>query len=151
MGKRARPFQMRVVIIDDDEDLSAVMVDSLRNNGIQALSLRPVPSCPIEQVVTTACWFKPHAILCDVVMPVNTAKLVAALRESQELEGTKIIGCSAHSLLATPFSRHLDGFLHKPFGMQELADALAELVTPLSRRARRSRGTTSARPPRASP
>jgi DNA-binding response OmpR family regulator len=119
---------VRVLVIDDDADLSGVMVDALRERGLVAWSTRPHPSTPISNVVATAVLCKPHVVLIDVVMPVNTSKLVQALRSRAELADTLLVGCSGHALLATPFARHLDGFLHKPFSMRELSDAILELV-----------------------
>lgn len=126
MKKSGTTPTIRVLIIDDDEDLSSVMVDALREEGITAWSIRPVPSSPIESVVATAVWFKPHAILVDVVMPVDTGKLVKALRETSSLKDVMMLGCSGHAVLASSFAKLLDGFIHKPFSMRELADMLNE-------------------------
>lgn len=126
MKKSGATPTIRVLIIDDDEDLSSVMVDALREEGITAWSIRPVPSSPIESVVATAVWFKPHAILVDVVMPVDTGKLVKALRETSSLKDVMMLGCSGHAVLAASFAKLLDGFIHKPFSMRELADMLNE-------------------------
>ena len=126
MKKTGATPTIRVLIIDDDEDLSSVMVDALREEGITAWSIRPVPSSPVESVVATAVWFKPHAILIDVVMPVDTSKLVHALRETPSLKDVMMLGCSGHAVLASSFSKLLDGFIHKPFSMRELGDMLNE-------------------------
>lgn len=119
---------LRVLVIDDDEDLSAIIVDALREQGITAWSIRPVPSSPVESVVTTAVWFRPHVVLIDVVMPVNTARLVEALRAEPALEGSTLLGCSGHAALAGSFAGMLDGFIHKPFSLRELGEMLADAV-----------------------
>src|SRR3954468_14640943 len=135
--------QIRALVIDDDADLSQTMIDSLREEGITAWAVRPTPSSPAETVVATAALFQPHVILIDIVMPVNTAKLVKLLRSSPELEGAVLIGCSGHAALAENLMKHLDGFLHKPFTRAELLEALTEaaklrIPAPLSTKAVKS-------------
>ena len=119
------PGQIRALVIDDDADLSQTMIDSLREEGITAWAVRPTPSSPAETVVATAALFQPHVILIDIVMPVNTAKLIKLLRGSPELSGAVLIGCSGHAALAENLMKHLDG-LHKPFTRGELLEALTE-------------------------
>ena len=129
MSKRktaTRSRNLRVLMIDDDTDLASVVVDSLRNAGLDAWAIRPTPSGSIDGMVEAAATFRPDAILVDVVMPTDTAKLVRALRAERRLSRARLFGCSGHAILAGSFSRLLDGFLHKPFSMHELAEMLAE-------------------------
>lgn len=139
---------LRVLVIDDDEDLSAIIVDALREQGITAWSIRPVPSSPVESVVTTAVWFRPHVVLIDVVMPVNTGRLVEALRADPALEGATLLGCSGHAALAGPFAGMLDGFIHKPFSLRELGEMLADAVgiTASTRATTPARGAAKSKP-----
>ncbi len=130
MSKRAAKRNLRVVLIDDDTELCDVVVDSLRNAGIDAWALRPTPSGSIDDMALAVATFRPHAILIDVVMPTDTPKLVRALRAEPLLKGARLFGCSGHAALATSFSGMLDGFLHKPFRMEDLADLLAEEFAP---------------------
>ncbi len=120
---------IRVLVIDDDEDLSQTMIDSLREEGISAWAVRPTPSSPSETVVATAALFQPHVILVDIVMPVNTAKLIKQLRASPDLAGAVLVGCSGHATLAEGLMKHLDGFLHKPFTRGELIESLLEAAS----------------------
>ncbi len=120
---------IRVLVIDDDEDLSQTMIDSLREEGIAAWAVRPTPSSPSETVVATAALFQPHVILVDIVMPVNTAKLIKQLRASPDLANAVLVGCSGHAALAEGLMKHLDGFLHKPFTRGELIEALIEAAS----------------------
>ena len=132
-SEKSAAAQIRALVIDDDADLSQIMIDSLREEGITAWAVRPTPSSPAESVVATAALFQPHVILVDIVMPVNTAKLVKALRASPELAGSVLIGCSGHAALAENLMSNLDGFLHKPFTRAELLESLleaAELCVP---------------------
>lgn len=120
---------IRVLVIDDDEDLSQTMIDSLREEGISAWAVRPTPSSPSETVVATAALFQPHVILVDIVMPVNTAKLIKQLRASPDLANAVLVGCSGHATLAEGLMKHLDGFLHKPFTRGELIESLIEAAS----------------------
>ena len=104
-SEKSAAAQIRALVIDDDADLSQIMIDSLREEGITAWAVRPTPSSPAESVVATAALFQPHVILVDIVMPVNTAKLVKALRASPELAGSVLIGCSGHDALAESRNR----------------------------------------------
>ena len=128
----------RVLVIDDDEDLSTTIIDTLRDEGMAAWAVRPTPSSPGSAVVTTAALFRPHVILLDIVMPVDTARLVKKLRAARALRGASIIGCSGHAALAEGFMDDLDGFLHKPFTRAELLETLHEAVPADPRPARKS-------------
>jgi len=120
---------MRVLVIDDDSSLSEAILDALSGRGIFASSLRPTASSPPDQVAGAAASFAPDVVLLDIVMPVNTAKLVVALRAHPKLARTVILGCSGHSALADEISEHLDGFLHKPFDTAELVEAVEEAAS----------------------
>lgn len=117
---------MRVLVIDDDSGLSTAILDALSIRGVFASSLRPTASTPPSKLAGAAASLKPDVILLDIVMPVNTAKLVAALRAHPKLERTVILGCSGHAALADKISQYLDGFLHKPFDTAELLQAVEE-------------------------
>lgn len=116
----------RVLVIDDDSNLSEAILDALSGRGFFASALRPTASSPPESVAGAAAAFMPDVVLLDIVMPVNTAKLVVALRAHPKLARTVILGCSGHSALADEISEHLDGFLHKPFDTAELVEAVDE-------------------------
>ena len=119
----------RVLVIDDDSNLSEAILDALSGRGFFASALRPTASSPPESVAGAAAAFMPDVVLLDIVMPVNTAKLVVALRAHPKLCRTVILGCSGHSALADEISDHLDGFLHKPFDTAELVEAVEEAAT----------------------
>jgi CheY-like chemotaxis protein len=153
MKKRSSPRSktstaLRVLVIDDDENLSQTMIDSLREDGITAWAVRPIPSAPPEAVVATAVLFEPHVILIDIVMPVNTARLVMELKSCPELASTVLVGCSGHAALAEGITKYLDGFLHKPFDRRELFDALQEAAALRPLEGTRRRRTPSGSPAR---
>lgn len=117
---------VRVLVIDDDSSLSEAMLDALSGRGIFASALRPTASSPPASVAGAAAAFMPDVVLLDIVMPVDTVRLVAALRAHPKLEATVILGCSGHSVLADDIADQLDGFLHKPFDAMELVEAVEE-------------------------
>lgn len=125
-GSTTRSEPLRVLVIDDDTRLSEAILDALGTRGVFAWAVRPTASTAASEVAETAVAFRPDVVLLDIVMPVDTARLAAALRERPELEKTVFLGCSGHSALAEDISRHLDGFLHKPFDTVELLTAISE-------------------------
>ncbi len=122
------PSRLRVLVLEDERDLAVAMVDTFRERGIDAWALHPRAGLPVERLVSAAAAFAPHAILCDVVMPVSTTRLVRALRRHPRLRRTRIVGCSGHALRAEAFADALDGFLHKPFDADELVSSVLELL-----------------------
>ena len=117
---------LRVLVIDDDSTLSEAILDTLSARGIFASALRPTASATAASVAGAAAAFMPDVVLLDIVMPVDTVRLVAALRAHPKLASTVILGCSGHSVLADGVADQLDGFLHKPFDATELVEAVEE-------------------------
>lgn len=120
---------VRVLVIDDDSTLSEAILDALADRGIFASALRPTASSQPSSVAGAAAAFMPDVVLLDIVMPVDTGRLVAALRAHPKLASTVILGCSGHSVLADDLADQLDGFLHKPFDARELVDAVEEAAS----------------------
>lgn len=120
---------VRVLVIDDDSNLSEAILDALSGRGFFASALRPTASMPPDSVAGAAAAFEPDVVLLDIVMPVNTQKLVVAMRAHPKLAGAVILGCSGHSALADEIADYLDGFLHKPFDTAELVQAVEEAAT----------------------
>lgn len=120
---------VRVLVIDDDSSLSEAILDALSGRGIFASSLRPTASSPPASIAGAAASLAPDVVLLDIVMPVDTARLVTALRAHPKLQRTVILGCSGHAALADEISDHLDGFLHKPFDTAELIQAVEEALS----------------------
>jgi DNA-binding NarL/FixJ family response regulator len=120
---------VRVLVIDDDSSLSEAILDALSSRGIFASSLRPTASSPPATIAGAAASLTPDVVLLDIVMPVDTAKLVEELRAHPKLERAVILGCSGHAALADEISHRLDGFLHKPFDTAELIEAVHEAMS----------------------
>ena len=115
---------VRVLVIDDDSRLSEAILDALSTRGIFASSLRPTASSPPKAIAGAAASLLPDVVLLDIVMPVDTARLVTELRAHPKLDRAVILGCSGHSALAEEISDQLDGCLHKPFDTAELVQAV---------------------------
>ena len=146
MGTTREP--LRVLVIDDDTALSEAILDALGARGIFAWSVRPTASSPPASVARTAATFRPDVVLLDIVMPIDTARLLTVLRGTPELSHAVFLGCSGHAALADDIAAKLDGFLHKPFDTTELLQAVTEAATlrrPAARRTRPRRVKARAR------
>jgi two-component system OmpR family response regulator len=120
----ARARQRRVLIVEDNADLRAVLVDALSDadyeiceasNGREALSL-------------AESWL-PDAILLDLMMPdMDGAEFLRARRDRPFLARVPVMVLTAH-----PFHhRLLDGLgatvvVRKPYNLDELLDAVATM------------------------
>jgi CheY-like chemotaxis protein len=121
------PDAAKVLIVDDEPDVlesTALLVEAL---GYQAIRLADP-----TQVLPTVESERPGVILQDLKMPgLNVAGLVAALRLNPRTAEVPIVFFSAGGDLAMTAAR-LDawGYLPKPFGKEELARMLAQVLGP---------------------
>ena len=125
MPTAAAPARAKVLIVDDEPDVldsTALLVESL---GYQALRV----SDPAD-ILTTVESERPGLVLQDLKMPgLNVAGLVAALRLNPRTAEVPLVFFSAGSDLATTAARYdAWGFLAKPFGKQELARLLQQIL-----------------------
>lgn len=121
----AMPSKAKVLIVDDEPDVLAstgLLVETL---GYQALHV----SDPGD-ILSTVEREQPGLILQDLRMPgLNVAGLVAALRLNPKTAEVPLVFFSAGSDLTTTAARYdAWGYLAKPFGKQELANLLHQVL-----------------------
>jgi len=117
----------KVLIVDDEPDVlesTALMVELL---GYEAITL----SDPSE-VLDTMLHEHPGLVLHDLKMPnVSIAGLVAALRSHPATADVPLVFFSANADLPTTAARYdAWGYLPKPFGKEELATLLHNVLGP---------------------
>jgi DNA-binding response OmpR family regulator len=117
---------MRVLLIDDEEDLLDLVKMVLEDEGHQ---IDTVPVATREAVLAAAERLRPEVVLLDLVMPGASGDEVAGwLRSVPGLPPFSILVVSALSDAETR-ARHLGakGFLAKPFTMEGLLEAVEKL------------------------
>src|SRR5688572_7184982 len=125
MPTAAPPAKAKVLIVDDEPDVldsTALLVGSL---GYQALRVSdPAEILPMVERE------QPGLILQDLKMPgLNVAGLVAALRLNPHTAEIPLVFFSAGRDLSTTSARYdAWGYLAKPFGKQELAQLLGQVL-----------------------
>lgn len=119
------PTKAKVLIVDDEPDVldsTALLV--------QALGYQPLRVSDPADILPTVERERPGLILQDLKMPgLNVAGLVAALRLNPRTADVPLIFFSAGSDLPTTSARYdAWGYLAKPFGKQELARLLQQVL-----------------------
>lgn len=119
------PIKDKVLIVDDEPDVlesTALLIEAL---GYQALRL----SDPAE-ILETVEQEQPGILLQDLKMPgLNVAGLVAALRLNPLTAEVPLVFFSAGGDLPTTAARYdAWGYLAKPFGKEELARLLHQVL-----------------------
>lgn len=113
----------RILVVDDEPDILELLVEILRIEGYVMLSANDGEAA-LELLAKTPC----DLIVTDTMMPrVSGVALIRSIRERPELRDVPVIMMSAAGL------PNLDGldvstFLHKPFDLSALLDAVAKAV-----------------------
>lgn len=116
---------MARILVVDDEDVLLDMIASL----LEELGYHPLKATNGRQaLVRLAAEPEPPAlIITDVMMPqMGGAELVRAIRADVRLRAVPVILMSAAGRLRD--SHLADGFLHKPFDLDTLAEMVARFV-----------------------
>lgn len=121
----ARDERRVALIVEDDRDAAAVACGMLAALGW---------SCELavdgRGALVLAAEVQPDVVLLDVYLPgIDGIGVMKVLRRLREARPTRVIAASAIYSRDSAQGRQLqalgvDGFLHKPFKMEELADAL---------------------------
>jgi PAS domain S-box-containing protein len=117
---------LRVLLVEDDEDVAALTEEMLRHLGHQVARVASATSA-IESFGNGAV---PDLVLTDVVMPGGQDGLDLARRLAKERPGLPIVLCSGFS--GAPLRVAAAGLplLRKPFGLEDLRQALATASEP---------------------
>lgn len=113
----------RVLVIEDDPRLRELVADAFQTSTFGA-EVR-MASTP-EDGLLLAIPFAPNVILLDLFEPregLTSNQALSILRRAEALRGVRIIGCWRQS---PALARHPspDAFLPKPFGLNELREAI---------------------------
>ena len=116
---------LRVALVDDDDDLRAMVALSLKlSHGCELLSCASA-----EQALRELPAFHPDVIVLDYMMPsMNGLQALDALAGRMDLRETKVVLTSAASLSEQECLRHgASAVLAKPFDALQLGGYLLSL------------------------
>ena len=114
---------MRILVVDDEAEVTEVLGDALRDRGHEVA----VASCGHE-AIDIAAWFQPEAALLDVGLPdIDGVTLAELVRGSVRLR-MRIVAFSGHqeSRLRSAIRRDVfDDYLVKPAPLAVIEGALS--------------------------
>jgi CheY-like chemotaxis protein len=116
---------LRVAVVDDDDDLRAMVALSLKlSHGCELLSCASA-----EQALRELPAFRPDVIVLDYMMPrMDGLQALQALAGCMDLRDTKVVVTSAAELPESSLKAHgASALLPKPFDALRLGDYLNEL------------------------
>lgn len=110
---------MRILVVEDDEELAESMLEFLSEHGHAAAVARNVPTA-LRMVDS----FQPDVLLVDIILPVFDGNLLAAEVRLRPEGAPRIIAMTSRpDLVARPW---FDALLPKPVVPADLLKALAE-------------------------
>lgn len=125
-----------VLIVDDDEVMGELLVALMTMEGYRVAHAASAEEA-LRRVREEEP--RPEVILCDIQMPgMRGGELAEALvraRNEGGLERTTVLLGMSGSLPAAEERRHFDGFISKPFSVEEFAEAVEEIRTTGAQRA----------------
>lgn len=113
----------RVLIVDDDPVMTEILDEVLEAAGYEVLSASSGEEA-MELMERSA--HLPSLVLLDLVLPgISGAEVLEGMRRTPRLSGVRVLVVSGASRLRDLTAQlHVDA-LPKPFGMDELLDAVA--------------------------
>ena len=118
----------RVLIVDDDEPLAAVLTYALRNDGYQVDWVNDGMKALSYLGVN-----RPDLIVMDIMMPnLNGLETMRITRQNELMEGVTILALSAKKLTereARELQTLCDAYMPKPFGVEHLLATVTQLLT----------------------
>ena len=116
----------RVLVVDDEEPIRLTVAEALEDEGY-AVATAENGAEALVQVRAT----RPHGIVLDLMMPVLDGwGFLKACRADELCAGIPVVVISARRKLieAVPTELRVDRILAKPFALEDLIEAVAELV-----------------------
>jgi CheY-like chemotaxis protein len=121
---------MRVLVIDDESDVTQVVGEALRDRGheVECASTG-------HQAIAVALRFRPDAVLVDIGLPdMDGITLAELLRGSVSGKRMRVVAFSGYgdpNLLGAVQRDLFDDYLQKPASLQSIEDALvAPTISP---------------------
>jgi CheY-like chemotaxis protein len=114
--------QRPILVVDDDEDIRAVITMALQVRGYTVTTATD----GVEVMELLSRGLRPALILLDVMMPnMDGPAVLEAVRSRPELQDIPIVLLSGDTKIAeTARQLHSDGYLVKPIGTEKLARAV---------------------------
>lgn len=118
----------KILIVDDDEQLSKVVAATLRIAGYEVKDVND-GSLAMDAIAS----FKPAVVITDLMMPgMSGAALIAQIRSERDLDHVKVIVFSAKSFeydYRTSLEAGADAYLVKPVSNERMLETIAGLLT----------------------
>lgn len=116
---------LRVLIVEDDEDIRQLLTEILQLYGMEAIAV----GCP-ELVLDLARHEAPNLFVIDVMLPRTSGIELADVLRQSGFERTPMIAISASTIMRE-LAEHtgtFDGVLGKPFDIDELLRCVEDSV-----------------------
>jgi excisionase family DNA binding protein len=118
----------RILVVDDDPEIVGLFVDVLGRDG--RLELKTAATGYDAGLMTEK--FRPHLILLDYMLPDINGNLVCQrIKSNSELDGVKVLivsGVVKQDEIDALTANGADGFVKKPFNLDELMKRMSELL-----------------------
>jgi CheY-like chemotaxis protein len=110
----------RILVVDDNEALRENLAEALELEGFE-----PVNAADGQAALRRLAEGSFDAVLLDLVMPgMDGREVLRRIREEPRLAALRVIVTTGHTGPRARAGVPADGFLHKPFGVRELLEAL---------------------------
>jgi DNA-binding response OmpR family regulator len=115
----------RIIVVDDDDDILFVVSLILEKNGYVVLPI-VVGELVIEEVLT----MQPDLILMDINLSTcDGRELCLQLKTKYQLQTPILLFSANVHLASTVLLYKADGFIPKPFDMEELLNTIDKLLS----------------------
>lgn len=112
---------MKIIIVEDDEDLLLTLTDILESEGHSVIGCKKARGV-VDKIVEE----HPDYALLDIKLPDGKGnELADAIKRSPRTNGVRIFLMSAsEELVRLTKESGADGYIKKPFGFQEVLDLI---------------------------
>lgn len=121
MNRMVRGQELRILLVDDDEDLLELLKYNFRKDGFQVITVNGV-----RKAIPAAIEYVPELIVLDVTMPDgNGIDLCREIRGIERLKDTFVFflsGCSSNTYRDQALQTGADDFIEKRNGLRVLTN-----------------------------
>ena len=125
---KGRTRQVRILVIDDDEDMRDLIQSKLENFQLMEVTTAANGEEGLEKAVNA----RPDVILLDITMPVmNGLEMLKQLRNAPDLIGVPVIMCTkcfGVNDITNAAACNISAYIAKPFDFRELMDKISECL-----------------------